>query len=198
VNPNSKNSASLAAGRAPNSFCFAVEPSEHTTTAPGSHGAIIGIDPGIGGALALLSCDGDLVEVTDMPVLSDGSGGCGSVNAPLLAEVLARWHAWQVICEFVSARPKEGAVGAFSFGHSRRLIEGADAALSLPIRFIARSAWKRLAGLPAGRRGAKDAARSEAIGRWPDKAAWFVRKCDDCNAEAALIGVAGVVREAAR
>lgn len=134
---------------------------------------IVGIDPGIAGALALISHDGDLIEVADMPVLRDGSGGRAAVNAPLFAEFLARWHASGVACEFVSARPKEGAVGAFSFGRSRGVIEGACAALALPVRFLTPPAWKRLVGIPSGKDGAKDAARSEAIRRWPDKAALF-------------------------
>ena len=79
---------------------------------------VIGIDPGVAGALALVSSDGDLIEVADMPVLRDGSAGRAAVNAPLFAELLARWHAREVVCEFVSARPGEGAVGAFSFGRA--------------------------------------------------------------------------------
>ena len=119
MSPNSKNPASQAAGRAPNLFCLAAERSEDSRTALHVQGNIIGIDPGVVGALALMSRDGELIEVADMPVLRDGSGGRAAVNAPLLAGLLARWHAREVVCEFVSARPKEGAVGAFSFGRCR-------------------------------------------------------------------------------
>jgi crossover junction endodeoxyribonuclease RuvC len=76
---------------------------------------VVGIDPGVTGALALLDQDGRLLEVADMPVLRDGSGGRAAVNAPLLDSVLAQWRVREVVCEFVSARPREGAVGAFSF-----------------------------------------------------------------------------------
>jgi crossover junction endodeoxyribonuclease RuvC len=58
--------------------------------------------------------------------------------------------------------------------------------------------WKRLVGLPPGRDGAKDAARAEAIRRWPEKAGLFARVKDDGRAEAALIAVAGMKREAGR
>ena len=178
------NQASLASGPAPN-----------PQTALRSPSNLIGIDPGVAGALALVSRDGDLIEIADMPTLRDGSGGRVSVSAPLLAELLAGWHAREVICEFVSARPKEGAVGAFSFGRSRGVVEGACGALGLPTRFITSPGWKRLVGVPAGREGAKDAARSEAIRRWPDKAGLFARVRDDGRAEAALIAVAGLIRE---
>jgi hypothetical protein len=58
--------------------------------------------------------------------------------------------------------------------------------------------WKRIVGIPPGKEGAKDAARSEAIRRWPDKAAWFARVKDHGRAEAALIGWAGLQREGRR
>lgn len=159
---------------------------------------IIGIDPGVVGALALVSLAGDLIEVADMPILRDGSAGRATVNAPLLADLLARWHAREVICEFVGPRPGEGALGAFSFGRCRGVIEGACAALAVPIRFVTPPSWKRLVGIPPGRDGAKDAARSEAARRWPDKAGLFARVKDDGRAEAALIAVAALMREARR
>ena len=85
-----------------------------STTAITAAQAVIGIDPGIAGALALVRRTGELIEVTDMPVLRDGSAGRASVNAPLLADLMARWHGREVICEFVAARPGEGPTGAFA------------------------------------------------------------------------------------
>jgi hypothetical protein len=49
-------------------------------------------------------------------------------------------------------------------------------------------------GLAPGRLGAKDAARSEAIRRWPALAGLFARVKDDGRAEACLIGWAGLQR----
>lgn len=43
----------------------------------------------------------------------------------------------------------------------------------------------------AGKLGAKDAARSKAVQRWPDKAELFKRVKDDGRAEACLIAYAG-------
>jgi crossover junction endodeoxyribonuclease RuvC len=155
---------------------------------------VIGIDPGIAGALALVSRAGELIEVADMPILRDGSAGRASVNAPLLAELLARWHAREVICEFVAARPGEGPTGAFSFGRCRGVIEGACAALGLPIRFVTPPSWKRLIGIPPGKDGAKDRSRAEAIRRWPAQAGLFARVKDDARSDAALIGLAGILK----
>lgn len=64
---------------------------------------VIGIDPGVTGALALLTDKGDLVEISDMPSLADGTKGRSTVNSPLLAELLARWHARQVFCEWTGS-----------------------------------------------------------------------------------------------
>lgn len=159
---------------------------------------IVGIDVGASGALALVSRDGDLIEVADMPVLADGPSGRRAVNGPLLAEIVAKWHARSAFVEFVGARPGEGAVGAFAFGRARGVIEGVCGALGLPVAFLTPPSWKRLVGIPPGREGAKDAARSEAIRRWPDKAALFARVKDDGRAEAALIALAGLMREGRR
>ncbi len=155
---------------------------------------VIGIDPGIAGTLALVSRAGELIEVADMPILRDGSAGRASVSAPLLADQMARWRAREVICEFVSARPGEGPTSSFCFGRSRGVIEGACAALGLPIRFLTPPVWKRLIGIPPGKDGAKDRSRAEAIRRRPAQAGLFARVKDDGRSDAALIGLAGILK----
>jgi crossover junction endodeoxyribonuclease RuvC len=158
-------------------------------------GPVLGVDIGVSGALALLDPDGGLIDVFDMPCLNDGPAGRRAINAPLLAEIVARWHARSAFIEHVGSRPGEGAVGAFAFGRSRGVCEGVMAALGVPVAFLTPPSWKRLVGIPPGKEGAKDAARSEAIRRWPDKAALFARVKDDGRAEAALIAIAGMKRE---
>ena len=158
---------------------------------------IIGIDIGSKGALALLSPTGDLLEIEDMPILRDGPANRPNVNAPLLASIVYRWQATTAFVEFVSARPGEGPTGAFSFGRSKGVIEGVCAAAGVPVAFITPSSWKRAVGIPPGKDGAKDAARSEAIRRWPSQAALFARVKDDGRAEAALIAVAGMLKRGA-
>jgi crossover junction endodeoxyribonuclease RuvC len=155
----------------------------------------IGIDIGSKGALALLSPTGDLLEIEDMPILRDGPANRPNVNAPLLASIIYRWQATTAFVEFVSARPGEGPTGAFSFGRSKGVIEGVCAAAGVPVAFITPSTWKRAIGIPPGKDGAKDAARSEAIRRWPGQAALFARAKDDGRAEAALIAVAGLMKK---
>ena len=163
-----------------------------------SEDRIIGIDVGAAGALALVTRSGALIEVADMPVLHDGPANRASVNAPLLADILARWQARAAFVEYVGARPGEGAVGAFAFGRARGVIEGSCGALGIAVAFITPPCWKRAIGIPPGKDGAKDAARAEAIRRWPDHAALFARVKDDGRAEAALIAIAGLKREGGR
>lgn len=158
---------------------------------------ILGFDIGTKGAVARLSPSGDLLDVADMPVLNDGPKGRPAVNAPLLAELVYRWHATQAFVEYVGARPGEGAVGAFAFGRSRGIVEGVLGACGVSATLLTPPSWKRIIGIAAGAAGAKDAARAEAIRRWPNKAALFARVKDDGRAEAALIALAGLLRERA-
>lgn len=159
---------------------------------------ILGIDIGVSGALALLNPQGELVDVYDMPCLVDGvrtkSGkNRHTVNAPLLAELVYKTHATKAFVERVGPMPKEGAVSAFAFGDCKGVVRGVLAAAAIPCLFITPPQWKRVVGIPPGKLGAKDAARSEALRRWPKMAAMFALKKNDGRAEAALIGLAGIL-----
>jgi hypothetical protein len=189
-----KQNPAAGDGRAPNSFCLAVEGQEGSRTALHVQENVIGIDSDIRGELALVSRDGDVIDVADMPTLHDGSGSRAAVNAPLLAELLARWHAQAVFCEFVSGRPGEGPTGAFSFGRSRGVIEAVCAVLGLPIRFLTLRQWERLAGVAgaSGRRIRRDRMPFADGPRRP--------RCSPASAmmdapRPPLIGLAGLIRE---
>jgi crossover junction endodeoxyribonuclease RuvC len=151
---------------------------------------ILGIDIGVTGGIAVLSASGELIEVHVMPRLADGRR---AVN--LLASIVSASHATRAFVEHVSARPGEGAVGAFAFGRSRGVIEGVLAAAGVRCQFLTPTCWKRAVGLPRGRD--KGASRAAAIQRWPAKAELFSRKKDDGVAHAALIAIAGLARERA-
>jgi crossover junction endodeoxyribonuclease RuvC len=155
-----------------------------------THELFLGIDIGVQGGIAILTASGELIEVHEMPCLHDGPAGRRGVNAPLLASIIFASHATRAFVEHVSARPKEGAVGAFAFGRSRGVVEGVLAAAGLPCQFLTPPCWKRAVGLAPGRD--KDASRAEAIRRWPGQAGLFKLKKSDGLAEAALIAVAGL------
>jgi hypothetical protein len=155
--------------------------------------SILGIDIGANGAIALLTDQGELTEMFDMPCLRDGPKNRRTVNAPLLAEIIYKSHASRAFVERVGPRPMEGAVGAFAFGNAAGVVRGCLAAAAIPALFITPATWKRVVGVPPGK-DMKDMARSKAIERWPAKADLFKRKSDDGRAEAALIGIAGLLR----
>lgn len=158
-------------------------------------GIVLGIDPGAHGAIAVLDETGQLLAVHDMPATPEANGRTAT-NAPLLAGILAHSHARVAFCEFVGARPTDAKAAAFSFGRARGVIEGCAAALSLPIVFLTPPVWKRIAEIPPGVEN-KDIARTRAIARWPEHAELFARKRDVDRAEACLIALAGLKREAA-
>ncbi|WP_292533815.1 hypothetical protein [Methylocystis sp.] len=158
---------------------------------------VLGIDPGLGGAIALIDAKtGALAEIRDMPCLNDGAKGRRAVNAPLLSDLIWKAHAGHCFVEYVGARPGEGPAGAFSFGRSKGVIEGVCAAAGLPVTFLTPCPWKRAVGIPPGKDGAKNAARGEAIRRWPGKAELFAKKYNHGRAEAALIASAGLIKPA--
>ncbi len=169
---------------------------ERSPTASERPALVLGVDVGNAGGLALVTPAGDLVAVEPMPVLLDGPKGRPTVNAPLLAALVHRWAPSAAFVELVGPRPGEAAGGAFSFGRARGLIEGVLAASGVPARMVTAPTWKRHCGIPAGRDGVKDLARAEACRRWPKMANRFSAKGSDGLAEAGLIAVAGMAREA--
>jgi crossover junction endodeoxyribonuclease RuvC len=155
---------------------------------------VLGIDPGVRGAVAVLSGVGELIDVIDMPETLEANGR-HATNAVLLAEIVARSQASRIFCEFVAARPTDAKVAAFAFGRARGVIEGIAGAYDLRIDWVTPPTWKRFAGVPPGREN-KDVARTKAIARWPTHAQLFARKCDVDRADAAFIGECGLHRAA--
>jgi crossover junction endodeoxyribonuclease RuvC len=159
-----------------------------------SSALFLGIDIGLQGGIAVVREDGELITVADMPVLHDGPKNRKAISAPLFAELAAGMHVVEAFVENVGPRPLEGAVGGFAFGRCKGVVEGGLAALSVPVTFIQPAVWKRCVGIAPGKAGAKDAARAEAIRRWPAQAGLFKRVRDDGRAEACLIAIAGIMR----
>jgi hypothetical protein len=157
-----------------------------------AHECVLGIDPGVSGAIAILTTQGALLEVVDMPSTKEANGR-SATNAALLAGIVARSQCSRIYCEEVHARPTDAKVAAFAFGRARGVIEGIAGAFDLEIVFVAPASWKRYAGVPPGKEH-KDVVRTKAIARWPGLAESFARKADMDRAEAAFIGAAGLHR----
>ena len=147
---------------------------------------IIGIDPGITGAFAVLEADTHrLLDVMDMPLLSEGKKQ--RIHGYCLAILLKQWSQgeYQVrmtYLEKVHAMPKQGVTSMFSMGRSFGAVETAISMLALPITYITPQVWKRRARLIGQ---AKDVARTRALELYPE--APLTRKKDHNRADAILI-----------
>lgn len=152
---------------------------------------VVGIDPGIHGAFALVD-DGILVAVEDMPVIPEivSKKVRNKPNPALMADILRRWEASGpliIYIEKVGPTPKDGVVGAFSFGKGAGLLEGVAAGMGLPFTLVTPQTWKKAMGAPAD----KNAARARACQLFPSHAAQFARVKDDGRAESALLALYG-------
>lgn len=152
---------------------------------------VIGIDPGLSGAIAVLDTAGALLRVEDMPVVSKAGGG-KEVAAPVLASLLREYAGAEdvlAVLEQVASRPGQGVAGMFAFGDSFGVVRGVLGALGIAVTRITPTVWKRAAKLTGA---PKDRARTLAIERWPARAEWFSRKKDVGRADAALLALHGV------
>ncbi len=114
----------------------------------------VGIDPGITGAIALIAPDGS-ARVKDMPIITiekktkTKKGNVAHkrmIDKQALVTILKTLVGFEVhiFLEQVGVMPGEGSVGAFSFGKGCGIIEGAIAALGLPLTMVTPMAWKKV------------------------------------------------------
>lgn len=155
---------------------------------------ILGIDPGIAGAIALIE-HGLFVDVADIPTMQRGSTSKKqAINAAELAAIVRCFNPAAACVELVQAMPPRGdksgmgAASAFNFGESAGVIRGVLAAIGVETHYVTPATWKKRAGLSGNRD--KEASRSLAIRLWPS--APLARKKDSGRAEALLIGKYGI------
>ena len=150
---------------------------------------ILGIDPGLSGALALYDTSEQTVEVFDMPVLDLVRNGKKKreVSAQALANLLAATTIKAAFVERVNAMPGQGVTSVFSFGRSTGIVEGILAAYDIPTTLVTPQAWQKAVGQRAG----KDGSRERAMQLFPAQADLFQRKKDDGRSDAALIAYYG-------
>ncbi len=145
---------------------------------------LIGIDPGISGAIAFLN--GDALEIIDTPVLK--TNGKSSVDSYQLARLIdAAGTIDHAFIEQVGARPGQGVTSMFSFGKTYGTIIGILAANFIPMTFVTPGSWKKTLRVPSD----KDAARSRASELMPQHSHLWPLKKHDGRAEAALLAYWG-------
>ena len=148
---------------------------------------IIGIDPGIQGALAILDNE-KVIDIVDLPVMSDGKKNKKQLNGAYLSDYLKK-HILNientvVVVEQVNAMPGQGVTSMFNFGQTFGVIKGICAALKIPIYFVRPSKWKKHFDLI---RSSKDASRTKVIEMYPSLSNLLSKKKDVNKSDAILI-----------
>ena len=148
---------------------------------------IIGIDPGLNGAIAVLQ-ENKVKEIFDVPVMPEGKKNKRQLNSAqlvkLLKDIISDNKEVAVIVENVSAMPGQGVTSMFNFGQSFGVIKGICSALSIPIYFVRPAKWKKYFNLIKTN---KDASRTKVIQAYPEISNQLSRKKDSNKADAILI-----------
>lgn len=139
---------------------------------------IIGIDPGLAGALAVLP---DCLTF-DTPVL--GAGRTEYIPVAM-AELLSRFQSGSMaIVETQQAYPKQGGVSNFRTGTGFGLWIGILATLGIPYDFVHPATWKRHFSLWGK---TKEDSRLLALQLFPQALPQLQRKKDEGRAESLLL-----------
>ena len=150
---------------------------------------IIGIDPGISGAICFFE-DGEIKDIIDMPVMADGKKNKRQINgSQTYNEIYLRTKNFSnkdifVVVEQVSAMPGQGVTSMFNFGQSFGVLKGICSAMQLSMFFIRPAKWKKYFGLI---KTEKDASRTKVIEIFPYISSQLSRKKDSNKADAVLI-----------
>ena len=148
---------------------------------------IIGIDPGLNGAIAVLQ-NNKVIEIHDVPVMTDGKKNKRQLNSAQLVKLLKDSFQDEantvVVVEQVNAMPGQGVTSMFNFGQTFGAIKGICAALGLPIFFVRPSKWKKHFELI---NSSKDSSRTKAIEMYPSLSDDLARKKDVNKSDAILI-----------
>ena len=150
---------------------------------------IIGIDPGISGAMCFFESD-IIKDVIEMPVMADGKKNKRQINGPqIVNEIQKRIENIPkknifVVVEHVSAMPGQGVTSMFNFGQSFGILKGLCSAMQLPTYFVRPARWKKYYNLINSE---KDASRTRAIEIFPYFSSNLSKKKDSNKADAILI-----------
>ena len=157
---------------------------------------VCGIDPGMGGALAVISngtyCGKPISWVIDtccMPTMGEKTKRLVDGNA--VRRFIVERDVEFVVIEQVGAMPGQGTASMFRFGVAFGQVIGIIQGLGLPHAFVTPQTWKKAMGLSKD----KTLSRRRAIERLPGAAEQFQRVKDADRAEAALLALYWLSKE---
>lgn len=164
---------------------------------------IVGIDPGLTGALGMVGHDGQYLGCVDIPTMQRGEGASvkNQVNVGALAAQLKEWlrdydkNEVAVVVERVQPMPAvrhtpgqgkgfqiiQGSASTFSLGHTAGCVEATVTVLGYPLHLVQPGKWKKVLGLTSS----KEQCRAAAIRLFPD--APLSRMKDHNRAESLLL-----------
>ena len=148
---------------------------------------IVGIDPGLSGAIAILE-NKKVLSLFDMPIMAEGKKNKRQLNSAQLVNIIKESlnlnDEIAVVVEQVNAMPGQGVTSMFNFGQTFGAIKGVCAALELPIFFVRPSKWKKYFELI---NSSKDSSRTKAIEMYPSLSNQLAKKKDVNKSDAILI-----------
>ena len=150
---------------------------------------IIGIDPGITGAICFFE-DGEIKDVIEMPNMADGKKNKRQINgSQIFNEISVRIRLNSnkevvVVVEQVNAMPGQGVTSMFNFGQSFGVIKGICSAMQLSVHLVRPVKWKKYYSLI---KCEKDASRTKVIEIFPYISSKLSKKKDSNKADAILI-----------
>lgn len=147
----------LRAASARKKFCW-------TLPTGGSVNRILGIDPGLSGAYAVVE-NGIPVYAADMPVHDDPRGKGKVIDIYEVRKDFEELLVDKIVIEKVASRPTDGGASAFTFGRTVGMLEAIAHMMAVPIQYVTPAVWKRKRGLI---KKEKDASRQLALLEWPD------------------------------
>jgi hypothetical protein len=150
---------------------------------------VMGIDPGIDGALAILDYQDKTVEVIDIPTL--GEAKQREVDAGWLLGWVLRGCVDHIYCEAVHSMPEQGVASSFKFGLAVGQLRAVMQCSRVPFSLITPQTWKKHFGLKGSD---KEKSRQLALRLFPHAASDLQRKMDHQRAEAILIAAFGYER----
>lgn len=157
---------------------------------------IVGIDPGLHGAIAAWEPDTGALAVWDVPVRIERARDGGKrtrLDYPALWDLIAGLASLGpsvVILEDVRGAVRDGGGRAFAFGSVAGALRMAFTAAGTPLQLVPPATWKNAMRVPSD----KSAARAFASRIYPEYAHLWSRVKDDGRAEAALLAYYGVWR----
>jgi crossover junction endodeoxyribonuclease RuvC len=152
----------------------------------GAH--ILGIDPGLDGAAALVHSDTrDMTIAVDLP--TSGSGPSRCIDEAAFHRWLSSYSIDHCFIENVIGRIGWAAGNNFRFGMACGALRAIVALRGIPYSLVTPGVWKRYHQLI---RTDKESSRQRALMLFPKSAHLFERKKDHQRAEAALIALYGL------